>query len=149
MGAGHGAGGESVRGGAASRHERRAGATVSMVNSCARKVRVRVRVRVRVEFGLGFAKGLGLGLGLGLGFAKGLGLGLGLGFAKGLGLGLGLKWVRVRVRVRVRSVSKKVARAPTMPKLCSIPRTPTLKVLAAQQDLAIFFAAAGLIGLLP
>eukprot|EP00964_Phaeocystis_antarctica_P085393 scaffold53919_cov64-Phaeocystis_antarctica.AAC.2 len=25
-----------------------------------------------------------------------------------------------------------------MPKLCSIPRTPTLKVLAAQQDLAIF-----------
>jgi len=37
-----------------------------------------------------------------------------------------------------KSVSKKVARAPTMPKLCSIPRTPTLKVLAAQQDLAIF-----------
>ena len=37
-----------------------------------------------------------------------------------------------------KSVSKKVARAPKMPKLCSIPRTPTLEVLAAQQDLAIF-----------
>ena len=31
---------------------------------------------------------------------------------------------------RKKSVSKKVASAPTMPKLCSIPRTPTLRVLA-------------------
>ena len=45
-----GPGGESVRGGAASRHERRAGATVSMVNSCARKYRERIFARDKLVF---------------------------------------------------------------------------------------------------
>ena len=38
-----------------------------------------------------------------------------------------------------RVVSKIMACAPTMKKLGSIPRTPTLRVLAAQQDLAFCF----------